>query len=108
MNVTYTDRVQDWPEAFALAQKATERLAEILKEDVDEVSGEWDTAEGERGPELSLRVRDADGEAENQIRLNELREKPRTSIFLYGLWGDLLHHRSKKILQQILANAENS
>ena len=103
MNVNYTDSVKQWPDGYELAQKATNRLKEVLGKSEDKVSAEWGLTVDDRGRQVfSLRLNDPTGESERKITPDDLRETHRTAFHLHRVYGDLLQSGSEKLLKELI------
>ncbi len=104
MNVTYSEGVRQWDEGFLLAQKATERLEEILGPAAEQASAEWNRIEDEEGYAVfALRVRDSVGEVTTRFASDELQSEDETSIGLHLLWANLLGIHNHKQLEKLMS-----
>ncbi len=104
MNVDFSDDLKAWGEGFALAQKGTKRLIEVIGPDRDVVAGEWDCVTDESGQQiLTLHVFDHAGETTFSFAPDELISPSQTSFRMHRLWGDVLHARSGRILDNLAA-----
>ncbi|HBI41388.1 MAG TPA: hypothetical protein DDY78_00840 [Planctomycetales bacterium] len=100
MKVIYSDRARRWGEGFALLQKATTCLEEILGPSAGEVTAEWDRAENGHGSRMfALRLSDETGAATAVFTPDELESYSHMRQWLNFLWVDLLQTRSAAILQ---------
>lgn len=100
-DVIYLPGIRRDPEVFLLAEQATGRLEEMLKDFAPIVSAEWDMVE-ERGPaEVSLRIWEDTGSVTGRFQSRELRDPERIDHRLGKLWSDLLRVRSHALLKRL-------
>jgi hypothetical protein len=107
MDIKYSDRVKQWSEGYPLIQRATSRLEEILEEDADHVSGEWDLTKNEKGQVVAtLRLRDAPFEAVGKFEPDDLESPALTSFGLGRTWSQLLQARSDKMFKDLVGTGD--
>jgi hypothetical protein len=109
MNVTYSDKIKQPADLFALVRQATEELEKVVAPPPDlgplvgeRPSGEWDYEEDQRGRWLVvLRLSDWSGTVIGRFTREELADHDYLSGRLIRLWGDLLQIRSHKQLLKV-------
>lgn len=95
MQVVYSDRLKQSPEAYAVAQAASNRLEALLASRAKQVSGEWDRATDDRGRDaLSLNLRDVEGDSSSaKIAVDELRSPEGSDFQLIRLYMHILQDK---------------
>jgi hypothetical protein len=107
--VTYSDAIQQDPQALALVQRGTGRLEEIVGRSASRVSAAWDRSQDNRGrPVLTLRIWDSDDEATVSFTLSQLEDELTRDILLYDVWGDLLQSRNNRQVQALLETLDST
>ena len=100
MNVVYGDKVRQFETLLALAEKATERLKEIVG--TSQGTATWDLDIDKTGfITLSLRLSDWAGSVEGTFTPEELQHPSQMRIRLLELWGDLLQARAHHQLREL-------
>jgi len=107
MKITYSEKLREWKQGYELAQRASSKLPEVLGEDLNKVSGEWDKLENDQGDVLvTLRLKDSKFESIGQFDLTDLQSPAGTAFRLYRTWGDLLHAHTAQRIEAMKANWE--
>src|SRR5258708_34756 len=107
MNVTYSDRVKQSAEGFALLQEVTTFLEEVLGPSVGLVKAEWDQQKDTRNRTVyTLKLTDWSGSVSGSFAPEELQSPTRRRVLLYRLWGDLLQDRSHKQFDRLTGTGE--
>lgn len=106
MEVTYTDRVKQWPE-YELIEQATNQLDGMLGPVSSSLlTGIWDWTKDEKNRDLlTLKLKDDAGEVLGKFAPDELRSPTQMSFRLSRLWGDLLQAQSERLLKQLSGSA---
>ena len=102
MNVVYSEKAKQRAEDFALLQKATDFLEEILKAKAAKVQAEWDRTEDAKGQTIfTLRVSDSVDSASHSFTPEELKSSW-LKFDLLRLWDDILRARGDRAFQRLL------
>jgi hypothetical protein len=97
MNVTYSEKVRQSPETYALLQQATTGLEEAIGPSAGSIRAEWDQTEDEKHqPRYTLRISDPKVSATASLDLEELTRPSFRKFRLLRIWSDLLMARSHK------------
>jgi hypothetical protein len=103
MNATYSDRARQCAEDFALLQRATKCLEEVLGKSTNDVQAEWDQRQDARGrATYTLRISDWTGSVSVDFTPDELQSPSQVRYRMLRLWGDLLQIRSHKQLEELM------
>ena len=95
--------MKQWPDGYALAQKASNRLEEVLGKSADIVSAEWGLTVDDRGRQVfQLQLNDPANRSERQIDPDALRSSALTGFHMHRAWGDLLRARNERHLKDII------
>jgi hypothetical protein len=102
MKVTYTDRVKNWPQGFALLRQATQYLGEALGTAAASVMATWDRRDDQNGRILFiLMLSDWTGTYSAVFSPEELQSESQDSYFWHRLWGDFLQDKSHRQLAEL-------
>ncbi len=107
MQVTYSEKARESREGYALLQRATERLEEIVRRSLDPVTAEWDRTQDDGEPLYTLRLADWSGSATVDFRPKDLGDSGRLDNRLYRVWDELLEIRSHKLLERLRGSGES-
>jgi hypothetical protein len=104
MKVTYSEKVQQAHEDYAILQQATKLLQQGLGPSGAQATAEWDRTEDERGQAVyTIRISDSAGlTAQARFSPQELRIPSHVRLRLLHAWGDVLQERSHKQLQELI------
>jgi hypothetical protein len=107
MNVVYSDSLVKVSRLRVLAEQATKRLEEIVGRSTDIITADWDKAhDDEDHPLLGLKLSNPYGFVTAQFIPDEMQNAGDVRNRLTWLLGDLLQHRSHRLLQSLL-NSQN-
>src|SRR5207244_3251031 len=107
-SVIYHPGIKQSPDLYGLAEKATDRLNEIVGMYGKEAEVEWDTSvdESKRKPLVTLTIRDLPEEVRGNIAREDLEKPDMLTLRLARLWGDLLQTRSHRLLRNLMENGD--
>lgn len=102
--VIYGFGIQQEKELQELAEKATKTLDDLLGNEANDVSAEWDYGPGSHArPVFILRISDSDGSASAAIDPEEMKSAKDLRWRLRRLWGALLRVKSHKRLEALMS-----
>jgi hypothetical protein len=109
MEISYSPKIKQWHQGYALLQNATTVLEDVLGTSATYVKGEWDSREDERGRVLiTLKINDFTDEALASFAPDEFASMLHVRIRMHQLWGQLLQQRNHRQLQEIEAGSQES
>ena len=99
VDVTYSDKAKQSGEDFALLQKASRKLEEIVDPSKGPVAARWDRIQDEKGrPKYELRLDHEYGTVTGDFTPAELPNPYSISFLLHSLWGRLTMLHLKKLV----------
>ncbi len=101
-SVIYHSGIKQTPNLHGLAEKATNRLKEIVGEYGQQTEAEWDAAEDQSKKErlVTLTLRDLSEEACGTFAAEELEDPLMLGFRLRAVWRALLRDRSDRLLRE--------
>jgi hypothetical protein len=103
MNVTYTEKARQKSEDFALLQRATNWLQEVVGPSASQATVEWDRNEDDKShPLYTLKISDRPDAASASFDRDELAGGSLLRYRLSRVWDDLLQARSHRLLDELM------
>jgi hypothetical protein len=101
-SVVYHPSIRQSPDLYALAEKATRRLDEIVGEHRADAEAEWDTAEDANKQKglVTLTIREHPEEVRGSMAREDLERPDVLRARLGLLWDDLLADRLHRLLRE--------
>lgn len=108
MPVNFPQEIASNPEWYQLARKATEMLSDEVRDaeaPIPDLAADWSVETGANGTLLfHIRLSEIPNDpnpAQATIALDDLRQDERLQRNIRRLWGELLQHRTRRLLKSV-------